>query len=344
MAADVSLASTEASGGLIAERAYLELRERIVTLRLAPGTVLREDALMAELGIGRTPLREAVKRLALENLVAVQPRRGTFVTDVDAADIVHITEVRAELEGYAAELAARRMDKAARAVARALLEEVERPDARLDDEDQDSLIHVDQRIHRLTWEASRNPYLVETLERYFLLSLRIWYLVLDRVPGLGPAVHDQAELLRALLERDGAPGAERRPRARARLPGRDRRGVQPRLSAQAPGSTASASSVATSATRMSRPLLRHAVVEHHGAERARDRERVGAGGGRLAHALLVDRPRVLLHPHVRAAGAAAERAPVAAAPSRSAGRPPRRARAAARARRCGGPGSRSRGR
>ena len=69
-------------------------------------------------------------------------------------------------------------------------------------------MRVDQRIHRFIWEASRNPYLAETLERYFSLSLRIWYLVLDRVPGLGHAVHDQAELLRALLERDG-------PRARS---------------------------------------------------------------------------------------------------------------------------------
>ena len=72
----------EAGNGLIAERAYAELRSRIVTLRLPPGTLLREDELMRELGIGRTPLREAVKRLALENLVAVQPRSGTFVTGV----------------------------------------------------------------------------------------------------------------------------------------------------------------------------------------------------------------------------------------------------------------------
>src|SRR5687768_281178 len=84
------------STGLFAERAYHELRDRIVTLRLPPGTVLREDALMRELDVGRTPLREAVKRLALEDLVAVQPRRGTFVSPVEASDIVHITEVRAE--------------------------------------------------------------------------------------------------------------------------------------------------------------------------------------------------------------------------------------------------------
>jgi DNA-binding GntR family transcriptional regulator len=190
----------EATSRLFAERAYHELRDRIVTLRLPPGTVLREDALMRELGIGRTPLREAVKRLALENLVAVQPRRGTFVSAVESADIVHITEVRAELEGYAAQLAALRMDGAARVVAEQLLGEVEDL-TRADD--QDGLMRFDQRIHRFTWEASGNPYLLETLERYFTLSLRVWYLVLDRVPGLGHSVHDQARLLEALLERDG---------------------------------------------------------------------------------------------------------------------------------------------
>jgi DNA-binding GntR family transcriptional regulator len=187
-------------GGLVAERAYLELRDRIVTLRLGPGSVLREDELMRDMDIGRTPLREAVKRLALENLVAVQPRRGTFVSDVDAADIVNITEVRAELEAYAAELAAVRMDDEARAAAEALLHEVDeldRPD------DQNWLMRFDERIHRFTWDASGNPYLAETLERYFTHSLRIWYLVLDRVPNLGHAVHDQVQLVQALLDRDG---------------------------------------------------------------------------------------------------------------------------------------------
>ncbi len=188
------------SPALAAERAYIELRERIVTLSLAPGTALREEELMDAMAVGRTPLREAVKRLALENLVEVQPRRGTFVSAVEAADIVSITEVRAELEGYAAELAALRMDSAARGAAEALLHEVEhlsRPD------DQDWLMRFDERIHHFIWEASDNPYLVDTLERYFTHSLRIWYLVLDRVSGLEHAVHDQTQLLEALLDHNG---------------------------------------------------------------------------------------------------------------------------------------------
>ena len=195
--------STPVDARLFAERAYHDLRDRIVTLRLRPGTMLREDELMRELEIGRTPLREAVKRLVLENLVAVQPRRGTFVTAVEAADIVHITEVRAELEGYAAELAALRMDGETRALAEVLRGDIEALAA-----DQDGLMRFDERIHRFIWDASGNPYLIETLERYFTLSLRVWYLVLDRVPGLGHAVHDQAALVEALLDRDG-------PRARA---------------------------------------------------------------------------------------------------------------------------------
>ncbi len=186
---------------LVAERAYVALRDRIVTLRLAPGTALREDELMREMEIGRTPLREAVKRLQLEDLVAVQPRRGTFVTDVEASDIVNISEVRVELEAYAAELAATRMNDAAGEAAGVLLSEIEevtRP------HEQEWLMRFDERIHRFTWETAGNRYLVDTLEFYFTHSLRIWYLVLDRVPGLGHTVHDQMHLLEALIDHDGA--------------------------------------------------------------------------------------------------------------------------------------------
>ena len=119
---------------------------------------------------------------------------------VEAADIVHITEVRAELEGYAAELAALRMDGDTRVLAEALREEIEHLTGV---DDQDGLMRFDERIHRFTWDACGNPYLIDTLERYFTLSLRVWYLVLDRVPGLGHAVHDQLQLIEALLDRNG---------------------------------------------------------------------------------------------------------------------------------------------
>jgi DNA-binding GntR family transcriptional regulator len=161
--------------------------------------VLREDELMRDLGIGRTPLREAVKRLALEDLVAVQPRSGTYVTAVEAADIVHISEVRAELEAQAAELAARRVDDELRERAEALLSQVrEHQEAG----NPDALMRLDEEIHRLAWEGAHNPYLTATLERYWALSLRVWYVVLDRVPGLSAAVFDHARLLEAILQGD----------------------------------------------------------------------------------------------------------------------------------------------
>ena len=114
---------------------------------------------MRELGIGRTPLREAVKRLALEDLVAVLPRSGTYVTAVEASDIVHISEVRAELEAHAAELAARRLDPELRERAHALLDQVRELEGAAD---ADALMRLDEEIHRLAWEASRNPYLITT--------------------------------------------------------------------------------------------------------------------------------------------------------------------------------------
>jgi len=201
MAVDPSTPVPDATATrLVAEHAYMELRDRIVTLRLPPGTVLREDELMSELGIGRTPLREAVKRLALENLVAVQPRRGTSVSAVESADIQNITEVRAELEGYAAELAALRLDPETRASAETLLHDLQTLE---EPADQDVLMRLDERIHRFIWEAAQNPYLAQTLERYFTHSLRIWYVVLDRVPTLGHTVHDQTQLIEAVLDRNG---------------------------------------------------------------------------------------------------------------------------------------------
>jgi DNA-binding GntR family transcriptional regulator len=187
------------SNGLIAERAYLELRDRIVRLELPPGTPLRESELMADLAIGRTPLREAVKRLELENLVSVQPRRGTSVTDVHAADIGHISEIRVDLESFAAALAATRLGGPTRASAQALREELA---ADSETKTQDEWMRLDEHIHHFVWESSGNPYLTTMLEHYFALSLRVWYLVLDRVPGLGGAVHDQTKVLDAILAGD----------------------------------------------------------------------------------------------------------------------------------------------
>src|SRR5437899_6971754 len=96
------------------EEAYQRILERIVSLEMPPGSVVNESRLREELKIGRTPIREALQRLARENLVRSIPHRGTFVTDVNITDLARITEVRVVLEGHCARLAAERLSIADR--------------------------------------------------------------------------------------------------------------------------------------------------------------------------------------------------------------------------------------
>src|SRR5512133_190975 len=107
--------------GLLSDRAYAALRDRLITLQIAPGAPIDEDALIRELGVGRTPVREAVRRLVLEGLVVVYPRRGTFATAINLTSLSDITDVRLQLEPHAAERAARLADEGDRREARELI-------------------------------------------------------------------------------------------------------------------------------------------------------------------------------------------------------------------------------
>lgn len=192
----------EAAGARsFSERAYYAIRELIVTLELAPGSVVSERDLMERLGLGRTPVREALRRLAREKLVDVYPRRGMFVSRVDVRDLAGLSEVRAVLESSAARLAAERSTAADREVTVVLLEELERA---ADERDERTLIELDQRIHRHVYHCTHNPFLAETLDEYYVLTLRIWFLALDRVARLDDAIHEHRALLEAI--RDADPG------------------------------------------------------------------------------------------------------------------------------------------
>jgi DNA-binding GntR family transcriptional regulator len=181
------------AGELLADRAYVELRDQIVTLAIPPGAPINEEALGRELSLGRTPLREAIKRLALENLVAVYPRRGTFVTEINITDLAHISDVRGQLEAHAAYRAAQRLTPAQRDELGALMAEVGSATGGAE-----VLMELDARVHRFIYRCAGNPYLRDTLERYLNLSLRIWYLVLGRLPHLFERVHEHQELLEAI--------------------------------------------------------------------------------------------------------------------------------------------------
>ncbi len=180
------------------EAAYLRLLERIVRLEMPPGSVVNEAQLREDLRIGRTPIREALQRLARENLVRSIPHRGTFVTDVNITDLARITEVRIVLEAHAARLAAEKLTSTDREAIAELLDLLRRGHVT----DQRDLMQLDQQIHRLVYHTAHNPFLEATLERYFNLSLRLWYLVLDREVRLREAVDEHVELLEAILAGD----------------------------------------------------------------------------------------------------------------------------------------------
>ena len=103
-----SLAFTDAAAGKsLADVAYASIRDRLLMLDIKPGDLLNDEVLSKDLGVGRTPVREALKRLELDRLVVTYPRRGTFATRVEVTDLAFISEIRAQLEPLAASRAAR---------------------------------------------------------------------------------------------------------------------------------------------------------------------------------------------------------------------------------------------
>ena len=182
----------------LGEQAYMALRQKIVRLDFAPGDVLREDELRVLLGIGRTPIREALQRLQREHFVTVIPRRGMFVSGIEVSELSMLFETRAVLEPYAARLAALRgtseqWDDMEATLARTT-------DPSLDDEDQ---LALDRRCHEIIWAASGNRFLLDTLDMLYAQSDRLWHLYLADVSDMQHAVDEHQAILGALRSGEG---------------------------------------------------------------------------------------------------------------------------------------------
>jgi DNA-binding GntR family transcriptional regulator len=191
-----------ADGSLGAE-AYRGIRERIVSLELAPATLIDEQSLARELGLGLTPVRQALRRLAWENLVVILPRRGTLVADVNLADTNALFEVRVELEGLAAELSA------TRATPRQLValdDLVVRTSAALGAEapDHHHLIELDREMHELLAQAAHNAVLAQNLDTLYIHVLRLWNVVIERIGELPSAIEEHLAIAQAVRDGDGA--------------------------------------------------------------------------------------------------------------------------------------------
>ncbi|MDP6976315.1 MAG: GntR family transcriptional regulator [Acidimicrobiales bacterium] len=184
------------------DRAYEELHRRIVHLEIAPGEVIREAETMAVLGVGRTPLREAVQMLERDQLVTVVPRQGVFAGTVDIADLAELYRSRAALEPVLAEQAARRGTDAHWDEMAQVLAEVEGVD------DVERLVDADTACHRIVWDAAGSRYLRPTVEMLYAHSDRLWRLYLADVTDMSNAVDEHRALHAALVAGDADRAAE----------------------------------------------------------------------------------------------------------------------------------------
>jgi DNA-binding GntR family transcriptional regulator len=182
----------------LSDKAYQLIRHKIITLELPPRSAIDEQALMEDLQLGRTPIREALQRLAAEDLVFFAPRRGIFVADVSLTDLQKVFELRIILEGFCARLAAQRVTPDQLAEMRTLIQEL----SQLPGGDSKKLMAIDEQFHELLYQAADNEFLAQTLRRLHALSFRIWHLVLDRLGSVKGAMEQHIEIVRALQVRD----------------------------------------------------------------------------------------------------------------------------------------------
>ena len=181
----------------LADRAYLAIRDQLIMLDIQPGEPIDDDHLAKTLGVGRTPVREALKRLEGDRLVVSYPRRGTFATGMDIADLAYISEIRLQLEPLAARRAAERAPRTTRTELDELAVRVEAVDVARADRTQ--VMRWDLSVHRAIYRAANNPHLEDVLIRYDNLATRIHCMFLERLSTLDmQVVAEHVALLRSI--------------------------------------------------------------------------------------------------------------------------------------------------
>ena len=182
----------------LSQLAYTQIKEKIVDLDLAPGALIDETSLRAELKLGRTPIREALLRLSLENLVIIVPRRGIFVSEISIPHLQQLFEIRLALEPLAASLAAERMTS----VLIQRLEAVLAVDIQDFPSPSQAYIQADQSWHQILYQAAGNKYLESTLNMLYTLSQRLWSYSRVKINDLPSALTLHHQVVQAIKDKD----------------------------------------------------------------------------------------------------------------------------------------------
>jgi DNA-binding GntR family transcriptional regulator len=185
----------------LTERAYRHLEEMIVTLQLPPGSAVSETALSQSLGIGRTPIREALQRLARERLVTILPRRGIIVSEINVKSQLRLLEVRREVERLVAKSAARRATAEERA---RFLELARRFEKSAKSNDDVAFMRVDREFNEFSVMAARNEFAAGAMSLMHSLSRRFWYIHYKQAADMPLIAKLHADIARAIAKGDAA--------------------------------------------------------------------------------------------------------------------------------------------
>jgi DNA-binding GntR family transcriptional regulator len=198
------LSTLRQSDVTLTDKAYAQIEEQIVTLQLPPGTVLSELVLAERLGIGRTPIREALHRLSRDGLVNILPRRGVLVSEIDLRSQLRLLEVRRELERLMARGAAERATEEERVQFAEIAKGMQRAS---DKQDDISFMRLDQQMNSLISLAARNEFASRSMGLMHGLSRRFWYQHYKQAADLPLCARLHAAVAGAIAERDPARAA-----------------------------------------------------------------------------------------------------------------------------------------
>jgi DNA-binding GntR family transcriptional regulator len=183
------------------DRIAQELRKMIISLELQPGAKVSEADLVERLNCGRTPLREALQRLAEEYLVVSIPHHGVSIAELGLTDYVQLIEAVSHIEAISTRLASQRLGEEDIKKLKSIIEKAEEAHAR---DDILSIVEYDFNFHHTIALSTRNRYIIHMTDRLHRLTSRFIYLAWRNGGEIHPSIAEHKEILQALTERDAA--------------------------------------------------------------------------------------------------------------------------------------------